>query len=194
MGKFVNPYILALKLIGLQLIIVVATVMFLPSFAAVVDSNLGVKIYSSVTALIWLSAYYSRVWDAGKTDAKHVKVYNKHNEDKKALKYSKIAVIGLLAAVPNIIALIVLTVASVTGNGFVIVNMVYRILQSPFMGWLGNDNLTYVPNCYIITVIPILLTIPAYYAGTKEFSLAEKYLPKIIYKKQPKKEAKKANK
>ena len=194
MGKFTNPYTLALKLFGAQLIVVFASVMFLPTFYSLIDSNTGMKIYSSVTALVLLSTYYSNVWHSARKDAKHVKVYNKHNEDQKEIKYSKSVLIGVLAAFPNIIAVIALTVTASMGrteDGFIYMNMIYRVLQSPFMGWLGNDNLTYIPNCYIVTIIPILLTIPAYITGTKEFSLAEKYLPKIVYKKQPKKDKKK---
>lgn len=194
MGKFTNPYTLALKLFGIQLIVMFASIMFLPSFYALIDTNTGMKVYSSVTALVFLSSYYSGIWNAGRIDAKHVKVYNKHNDDKKEINYSKAIIVGLLAAIPNIIAVIALTITSVTGNGFELMNMIYRILQSTFMGWLGNDNLTYVPNCYIVTIIPILLAIPAYYTGTKEFSLSEKYLPKIIYKRQPKKDKKNKNK
>ena len=194
MGKFENPYILALKLFGAQLIVTFASIMFLPTFFSLVDSNAGMKVYSSVTALIFLSTYYSNIWHAGRKDAKHVKVYNKHNEDQKKLNYSKGVIVGLLAAIPNIIAVIALTITSATGNGFDMMNMIYRVLQSTFMGWLGDDNLTYIPNCYIVTIIPVLLAIPAYYAGTISFSLGEKYLPKIIYKQPTKKERKKKNK
>ncbi len=194
MGNFTNPYILALKLFGTHLVIMLASIIFMPTFSALIDSNIGIKVYSSVTALFFLSAYYSSVWNAGRKDAKHVKVYNKHNEDKKVIKYSKGIVVGLLAAIPSIILLIILTVTAIIGQGYDWANVVYRVFQSIFMGWLGNDNLTYIPNCYIITLIPILLAVPAYIAGTKEYSLLEKYLPKIIYKRTPKKDADKKNK
>ncbi len=186
MSKFTNPYLVALKLFGIQLIVVFASVMLMPTFYTLIASNTGIKVYSSITAFVFLSSYYSRVWGAGKKDAKHVKVYNNHNEDKIAIDYKKCILIGVLAAIPNIIALIALIATSAQG----LTNTVYRILQSTFMGWLGNDNLTYIPNCIIVTLIPILLTIPAYITGTKEFSLTDKYLPKIIYKKKPKKKNK----
>ena len=54
--------------------------------------------------------------------------------------------------------------------------------MSHFVGWLGNDNLTYIPNCVIVTVIPIILGIFGYVAGTKNYSVIEKYLPKLVYK------------
>lgn len=186
MSKFTNPFIVALKLFGIQLIVVFASVMFMPTFYALIESNTGIKVYSSITAFVFLSSYYSRVWEAGRKDAKHVKVYNKHNEDKIAINYKKCILIGVLAAIPNIIALIALIATSAQG----LTNTVYLILQSTFMGWLVNDNLTYIPNCVIVTLIPILLTIPAYITGTKGFSLTDKYLPKIIYKKKPKKKNK----
>ena len=91
---------------------------------------------------------------------------------------------ALVAIVPNIIALIALAIASATGNGWVITNIIYRVIQSPFFGWLGNDDFTYVPNCVIITFIPPLFALPAYITGTKEFSIIEKYLPKLVYKKK----------
>lgn len=186
MSKFTNTFAVALKLFGIQLIVVFASIMLMPTFYSLIDSNNGMKVYSSITALLFLSSYYSRIWHAGRKDAKHVKVYNKHNEDKIQVDYKKGLIIGLIAAIPNIIALIALIITSATG----LTNTIYRILQSTFMGWLGNDNLTYIPNCVIVTLIPILLSIPAYITGTKEFSLSDKYLPKIIYKKKTKKKNK----
>lgn len=194
MGKFTNTFAAAAKIFGLQIIITLAAIMFMGSFSGFLGSNLSMKIYSSVTALIFISSYYSRIWHVGRMDAKHVKVYNKHNEDKKSLNYYKGLSIGAVAAIPNAIALIVMAYAAITGNGYTMINVFYRIFQCIFIGWLGNDNLTYLPNCIIVTIIPLLFAGPAYFAGTKEFSLAEKYLPKIIYKKKPNKKDSKKNK
>lgn len=189
MSKPANPYILGLKLFGIQIIVTLVAVLFMGTFAGIVDNNLGMKIYSSVTALIFLSAYYSRFWQAGKTDAKHVKVHNKFNDDKISIKYSKVIIPLVIWLVPNAIALIFLCVCGTHGTA----NVVYRLFQGTYLGWLGNDNLTYIPNCFIVTLLPCLLAFPAYFAGTKEFSVTERYLPKLIYK-QPEKKNKKKDK
>lgn len=190
MSKPTNAFLTGIKLFAIQLVMVFVSIVFMPMFFALIESNTGLKVYSSITALLFLSSYYSRVWHAGRKDAKHVKVYNNHHEDKICVRYSKALAIGAIAAIPNIIALAALIITSIKGEGFGTVNTVYRILQSTFMGWLGNDSLTYIPNCVIITLIPMLLSIPAYITGTKEFSLADKYLPKIIYKKKTNKKNK----
>lgn len=187
MTKPTNPYILGLKFIGIQIIITLVAVLFMGSFAGIVDNNLGMKIYSSVTALIFLSAFYSRFWQAGKADAKHIKVHNKHNDEKISIKYSSVAISAVIWLVPNVIMLILLCVYGTHGT----VNVVYRIFQGTYLGWLGNDNLTYIPNCFIVTILPCLLVFPAYFAGTKGFSFIERYLPMLIYKQPDKKKNKK---
>ncbi len=190
MSKPSNAFLIGLKLFAIQLIMVFASVMFMPTFPSLMESNTGMKVYSSITALLFLSSCYSRVWRAGRKDARHVKIYNNHHEDKIGVKYSKALAIGAIASIPNIIVLAALIITSITGEGFITANTVYRLLQSTFMGWLGDDNLTYIPNCIIVTIIPILLSLPAYITGTKDFSLVDKYLPKIIYKKTPDKKNK----
>lgn len=180
MSKPSNPFILGLKLLGIQIMMILVSVFFLGSFSRFVDSNLGMKIYSSCTALFFLSTYYSSIWQAGKRDAKHVKVYNKFNESKIKIRYSNLIIAVLIALIPNIIAL---TALYITGTHSIF-NSVYRIWQSSFLGWLGDDNLTYLPNCVIVTFIPALLSFPAYFAGTKEFVIIEKYLPMLIYNKK----------
>ena len=190
MSKSSNAFAVGLKVFGMQLFAAMISIFFMGTFASLISSNTGMKIYSTITAGIFLGFYYSEIWNAGKKDAKHVKVYNKHHEDKIEINKLKFLMIAVVAIVPNIIALVALAITSATGNGWTITNIIYRVIQSPFFGWLGNDNLTYVPNCVIITFIPPLFAFPAYITGTKEFSLVEKYLPKIVYKNKNKKNKK----
>lgn len=190
MSKPSNAITVGIKIFGMQLFAALIAVLFMGTFSNFISSNTGMKIYSTITAGIFIGFYYSEIWNAGKKDAKHVKVYNKHHEDSISIGYSKCLIMALVAIVPNIIALIALAIASSTGNGWTATNIIYRIIQSPFFGWLGNDNFTYVPNCVIITFIPPLFAFPAYITGTKEFSIMEKYLPKIVYKNKNKKNKK----
>lgn len=187
MSKPANPYILGLKLFGIQIVITLVAVLFMGSFAGIIDNDIGMKIYSSVTAVIFISAYYSRFWQAGKTDVKHIKVHNKFNEDKIGIEYGKPAIALVIQLIPNIIALVFLCVCGTHG----VANVVYRIFQGTYLGWLGNDNLTYIPNCFVVTFLPCIFAYPAYFAGFKGFSIIERYLPMLIYKQPKKKERKK---
>lgn len=174
--KFVGNLLLA------QLILIVISVLFLESFPALLESNNGRKLYSTVTATMYFCTYYSKAWNAGKKDFKAAKLYNNHHDDKITLNYLKGIIAGIIAAVPNIILLVCHAVALSKGHinsGF---NIAYRVLNSHFIGWLGNDNLTYIPNCIILISVTILLGGVAYFAGTKEFSVTEKYLPMLVYK------------
>lgn len=183
MGESPKILNLTFRLIGVQLILIIISVLFMESFAGIISSSAGLKIYSTITAFIYLCLYYSKVWKAGDKDRKAVKIYNDHHRHKISLNNFKGLYAGLLAAVPNICLLVLVAVAGANGSKvYSVVNPIYRILMTHFVGWLGNDNLTYIPNCVIVTVIPIILGVFAYIAGTKNYSVMEKYLPKLVYK------------
>lgn len=183
MNKPKNPVFLGIKLFGLQLVLAMASIGFMGATVSFLTSNLSAKIYSSLTALAFLYAYYHSVWDTGRRDMMYIKVYNNHHDDKMSVSYTRPLIAGIVYTIPNVIALVALAVSGTHGT----MNFIYRLLQNCFLGWLGDDNLTYIPNCIIVTIIPLLITIPAYIAGSKEFSIIDKYLPKLIYKNPEKK-------
>lgn len=175
------------KLFGLHLVFALASVLFLGSFAFVAGNEIASKIYSSITALIYLSALYSSVWQAGRKDWRFLHVANKNlpPEQQGKLNLWKGLIIGLFAAIPSVFMLGLFVHASHTGGMYYAwVNMAYRIYQSAFLSWLGNDNLSYFWNCVIVTAIPPVLSGIAYVAGTKQFSVIERYLPGLVYKKK----------
>ena len=179
MGKKLNPVTLGLKLFLYQLIFVFASVAFMGTFAFALDSNVGAKTYSTVTALLFLTVYYKVVWSAAQKEGRRIKIHNKNNENKIKPNFLNPLFIGISASAVNIAALLMICIFG-TSSYF---NVAYRILQSTFIGWLGDDNLTYIPNCIIVTLIPIALTFPAYFTGLKQFSFTEKVVPWIVYKK-----------
>ena len=179
MGKKLNPFTLGMKLFLYQLIFVFASVAFMGTFAFALDTNIGAKTYSTVTALLFLVVYYRVVWDAAAREGRRVKNHNKHSEEKIKLSPSLPLYIAVSAAAVNICALFLLCALGADSS----FNIIYRVLQSTFIGWLGDDNLTYIPNCIIVTLIPIALTFPAYFTGLKQFSFTEKVVPWIVYKK-----------
>ena len=183
MNKPKNPIILGIKLFGLQLVLAMVSIGFMGATVSFLTTNLSAKIYSSLTGLAFLYAYYHTVWDTGRRDMMYIKVYNNHHDEKMAADYKRPLIMGIVYTIPNIIALVALAVMGTHST----MNFVYRLLQNCFLGWLGDDNLTYIPNCVIVTFIPLLISIPAYLAGTKEFSIIDKYLPKLIYKNPDKK-------
>ncbi len=183
MGESPKLLNLTFRLLGVQLVLIIISVLFMESFVAIISSQAGLKIYSTITAFIYLCVYYSKVWKAGDKDRKTVKVYNDRHDDKISINKLKGLYAGVLAAIPNIFMLIAVAIAGAKGSSsYSVVNPIYRILMTHFVGWLGNDNLTYIPNCIIVTVIPIILGVLAYIAGTKKYSVIEKYLPKLVYK------------
>ena len=185
-SKPTNPYILGLKLFGIQLVMALVSVLFMGSFSRFLGSNTGMKIYSSFTAFFYLSSYYSAVWQAGRKDIKHAKVQHNINGSKINGRSSTWIISSIIAAIPNMVFLIILYINGAQGK----LNIFYRLLQSCFLGWLGDDYLTYLPNCLIVTLIPFVLSFIGYLAGTKEFVFLEKYLPMLIYKKKDDKKKK----
>ncbi len=188
MGKSFKTPRVALRLFGVQLIIIAISVMFMGSYDGFLTSTAGRHLYSTITALIYLGVYYSRVWHAGRGDMKNAVIHNRYNEDKIYPKYSKGLIVGILAQIPNIIVLLILIYTASTGSeSAATFNATYRILQSGFVGLFSNDIesfLTNIPGYIVVIIIPILLGIPAYFAGVKDFSVVERYLPVLVYKKE----------
>lgn len=177
----------SLKLFGLHLIYAIASLLFLGSFSFVANSEIGGKIYSSVTALMYLSTLYSFMWQAGRKDIRYLILHNKQlpEAEQKKPYLLKGLWIGLLASIPSVIMLGLFIHASHTGGMYYVwVNMAYWLYQTTFLSWLGNDNLSYFWNCVIVTAIPPVLSGIAYFAGTKQFSVIERYLPALVYKKK----------
>ena len=175
------------KLFGLHLVYALVSLLFIGSFSFVVNHSLAAKIYSSVTALLYLSTVYSFAWQAGRKDVRYALMQNKHAPE---AEWQRVSVwkglwIGLLAAIPSVIMLCVFVHASHTGGMYYVwVNMAYRMYQCSFLNWLGEDNFSYFWNCVIVTAIPPVTTAVAYFAGTKQFSVVERYLPALVYKKK----------
>jgi hypothetical protein len=165
-----------------QILMIIISVLFMESFPALLESDGGRKLYSTVTGAMFFCTYYSKAWKAGKKDFKSAKIYNNHHDDKIRINYFKGVTAGIIAHLPCLILISLHAVKLSKGyisSGY---NLAYRILNSHFIGWLGNDNLTYIPNCLILTAATIILGGVAYFAGTKEFSVTERYLPMLVYK------------
>lgn len=178
----------SLKLFGLHVMFAIVSILFLGSFSFVATSEVGSKIYSAVTALLYLSTLYSFVWQAGRKDVRYLGVLKKHLEneaDCEKINPWKGLWIGLLASIPSFIMLGLFIHASHAGGMYYVwVNVSYRIYQAAFLSWLGNDNLSYFWNCVVVTVLVPLLSGVAYFMGTRQFSITERYLPGLIYKKK----------
>lgn len=188
MGKsFKTPHVV-LRLIGVQIIVIIISVMFMGSYDGFLTSTVGRHLYSTVTALIYLGVYYSKVWHAGRADMKNAVIYNNHHDDKIKPNYSKGLIVGLLAQIPNAAALLILICTAASGSASASAfNALYRVLQSPFVGLFSNDMenfLANLPGYIAVMVIPLILGIPAYFAGVKDFSVVERYLPVLVYKKE----------
>ena len=187
MGKSSKTFSVVLRLWGVQVLLIIISILFMGSFGGMLESSIGRKVYSVVTAFIYLGTYYSRVWNAGRKDVKNMVIYNNHHENQIRIKQTKSIIIGLLAAIPNIAALAVYIWASATGSSIAgAANSIFRFLQSAFVGLFGVDTpyTSNLPMYIIVTVLPIITSIPAYFAGTKDFSVTERYLPMLIYKKE----------
>lgn len=188
MGKSYKTPHVALRLFGVQLIVIVISVMFMGSFDGFLTYTAGRRLYSTVTALIYLGTYYSKVWNTGRADMKNAVIHNKYNEDKIKLNYSKGLIVGLLAQIPNATVLLILIyTASVGSDSASTVNAIYRVLQSAFVGLLSNDIESFLTNLsgyIVVMIIPVLMGIPAYFAGVKNFSVIERFLPVLVYKKE----------
>ncbi|MBE7031249.1 MAG: hypothetical protein E7409_07485 [Ruminococcaceae bacterium] len=184
------------KVFGMHLAFMMIALVFMPTFGFLLDGNIGRKVYALITGFLALSAAYSVAWKAGRKDERYAISQNKHipaGEQALSCNRRKGLWIGLIGSIPTIAALVVYIYAWQGGTDtefYAYVNMAYRIYHSAFLGFLGDDNLTYIWNCVIVTCIVPLLCTAAYVAGIKQFSVSEWLMPRVLYKKKKDQSAK----
>ena len=137
--------------------------------------KLSPKIFSTVTALISVSFIYSEIWNFGKYDA-----LRKHTHLLKALSYL------VMYAIVTIATILISTLIK-TDSIFNIPLIIGNLWMYPFIGFFTRK--TYLLATILSMLFIAVISIAAYYTGSKNFSIMDKIL--IARKKRIDKKAKK---
>ncbi len=183
--------LIALELFGLEIFFSILSLFFYPFFEWIHNDI----IYSIFTAWLFLGAVHSTFWQLGNKERKNIIIQNNHlKEGEPPIKQKQLT--GAKIAFPFfIVNILVIVIAYFHGNaGMNAIWITHRIFQFTFAGFLGNEThtLKYVLNGMLVCLVMYIPCITGYISGAHNFSLIEKYFPKIIYKqkKKPKKDTK----
>lgn len=168
-------------LFGEQLIFDFLSLFFLSICPWALNGGMWKIIYTVVIGLIYLSSIYTYSWRISAKDYRTYKSTKKREPDSdiKYRIYTGFVYSGGILAV-NIILLIAAL------NTGMIFNAVYRILNFSFMGLIIDDNNKIsVLGGIIAAILPVIASGIGYIAGRYDFSITEKYLSNIVYKKKP---------
>lgn len=178
---------LTFELCGLQLFFAVLSMFFVEFFSWIDGWQ---WIYSAFTGWLFLGAVHSTFWQQGNKDRKNNIIANNHlQEGQPKIKLNifqgaKFA-LGFLG-----INLLVLLLTFLCDNGKTFGNVIFfihRTLLFPLAGFIPNGGSSYYwPVCILLCLIMYIPCVTAYISGMHNFSLIEKYVPKIIYKSNKK--------
>ena len=178
-----------LELLGLQIFFAVLSMFFVEFFSWMQ----GLKwIYSLLTGWLFLGAVHSTFWQMGNKDYKNNVIVNNYieNESEK-VKLSMLggAKTGFWFFIINVI-IVLATLVFDKGSGYGdVLFLIHRVMLFPLAGFLPETaNKFYWYVCIILCVVMYIPCITAYISGAHNFSLTEKYVPKIIYKNPNKKD------
>lgn len=180
--SFKKNYIkVMLELFGLELFFgLISDVFFMNYFYW-----LNPKIYSVFTAWLMLWAMHSALWQLGNKDRKRIKIENNHLKDGEKPHKQKMYM-GALIALPffavNLIFVLVTCISNLDSLIFV-----HTLVHFTFVGFISSPDYSGFNADYLISSICVCLVmyipcITAYISGAHNFSLIEKYVPRIIYK------------
>lgn len=167
----VNHFKATLKVLGMQILISLASFLFSKSFYWFLSEGddiilSRVVIYSAITGFLLLSAVYSVMWDTGKQD----------NIPGSKPYMLKGFVISLMASVPALVLLLISLF-----NDYWLFDLIYKIYQFSFWGFmtLGNGNLL---SCALVILPVVVVCTVAYILGYKKIKVYEDYISCIFYK------------
>lgn len=174
---------IAFELFGLEIFFSVISLFFYPFFEWMHNDI----IYSIFTAWLFLGAVHSTFWQLGNKERKNIAILNNHLKDgENPIKQNMLtgAKIALSFFAVNLVVVIIAYILG-KSNWFWIV---HRIFQFTFAGFLGSAKLSakYIMNGFLICLAMYIPCITGYISGAHNFSLIEKYFPKIIYKQKKK--------
>lgn len=142
-------------LFGYKLLFALLALVFLASF-----DYLGLKVYSYITAALYLAAAYSYIWKIGKKDSK----------EKFNIKNAFYPIIIVEAVTLIFILLEIFVPSPVTGA-------ILRIYQAAYL-WFISDNLS-----KFLLIIPIfIIGTVSYFLGYKKIEIYDGIIMKLVYK------------
>jgi len=178
------------ELIGLQIFFAVLSAIFSFFFSWIKNWEI---FYSIFTGWLFLGAVHSTFWQMGNKDYKNNVIYN-NNLDENIPK-RKLSMLGGLKygsgffVINVLIGLFTMLFDFNIEKGLGVLALLHRIMLLPLSGFIPDVTKSYYwIGCFLLYIVMYIPCITAYISGAHNFSLTEKYVPKIIYKSKSKKD------
>jgi hypothetical protein len=143
-----------------------------------INKENGILTFSYITSILYFLMIYSDAWEFGRKENRSFSI---------AKAYPlKGLLLGFISSTISIIITIAFYTSKFTDNNFDIVNIIYRVWMSMFIGFFETYGEVFP---YIFGLVLIVLPTAAllgYLAGMNNFSIQAKIIP-LMHKKAPKK-------
>lgn len=136
-------------------------------------------ICTAITALMAWASLYSYYWNNARKDWRFIKSEKKRNpEFTGSFKFYY----GFFASLPFTVANAVLAFLAMNRDG--IYAVVFKIINVCCMGFIMNDeSVLNIAGVAVAVFMPLLVCTIGYIVGKTGFSITDRYLPWLIYKK-----------
>lgn len=146
-------------------------------------------ICTSLTALMSWSSLYGYYWNNSRKDWRYIKSETKRNPE---FTDEFKPYLGFLHSIPFVLVNAVLAFLALTKEG--IYSIVFRILNICCMGFIMNDEgVLNVIGVAVAVLVPLVVCTVGYIVGRTGFSITDRYLPWLVYKKPKNKDNKNNN-
>ena len=170
-------FLINLECIGLEIVFSIVSIILC-------NDLISPFLMSIFTSWLLLWALHSTFWQLGNKERKSIAIFNNNLTDAEIpVKQNRLK--GALVAFPFFAFNVIFLLLTCKINNDTIVT-VQSLLQLPFSGFLPKvtDELgmEYFKPRFIACLVMYIPCITAYFSGSLNFSLTDKYLPKLIYK------------
>lgn len=151
-----------------------------PFFSWAVDPGRKRVVFSIIMGLLYMSALYSNSWRNAGKDYRSFKVKMRTNPDECG-KFNIYA--GFLYAVPYALFFVAFSAVAVRAGGLTLV--IYKLLNLSLAGIvLDSANNVSIAGSAVVSIFSIAFSGAGYIVGKSGFSISEKIIPKLVYKKK----------
>jgi len=143
-------------------------------------------ICTALTAFMSWSSLYGYYWNNSRKDWRYIKSETKRNPE---FTDEFKPYLGFLHSLPFVLVNAVLAFLALTKEG--IYAIVFRILNICCMGFIMNDKgVLNVIGVSVAVLVPLIVCTVGYIVGRTGFSITDRYLPWLVYKKPKNKDNK----
>ncbi|MCG8499702.1 MAG: hypothetical protein MJB12_04765 [Firmicutes bacterium] len=167
---------IVLRLLWDHVLFIILTIVFMPIFGWLIERDKGLLIFSYIVAALYFLMIYSGMWEVARKDSKP---YSKTKP-----YFLRGLVLGAFGSILSVILAVVFYMAKAGAFDFNIVNLIYRIWMSMFLGFFETYGEAHPLVFGLVVLVLPLASFLGYVAGLHNFSIQDKIIRALNKKAQ----------